>query len=515
MRLLVLGVVLGSIAIGSCGDRDDRLVEMSDFSGPYFVGDRIVYLDGAFDELLVLKANEADETPEWDRIPVAEDAKLVGFVEAEGAVLLRSQSAGTVEAVYPASGKTKAFESSSPYDRNVVTEDPPMVAAYYSDNAEGDEDHLVLSKGEISFFDLSSEKGSLTTTQVKTFGGAPLGIDVAPAIDLGGKTRQIAFVRWNSYVTILEVGKNAAKPILVALHAPDVTTPVFPGPIQFVLDGSLLRAFFLAVGTPDLYMIEVDTVALSKDTVHVNLFPTGAGPSMFAPFVAADGTLTVVVPCTTARMVVVVRPESSQVVQYPVEIVPRNVSLFRLPGTGEWGAFVYDSAGAEYSYYFVELDALAEKKSKAFHRYSLLAPIQRVYLLGDGETFLVFHSAAGKASLVSVADGSVNELKAPTIWTEVFNQDHTRMYALGTTGGKQYALSFKFLEGGQYEQSSINVTVPATLGSTGGLTLFEDQDLLAIATTGKGVILLPADLKDKERLDALQIVAPFFIGLEH
>jgi hypothetical protein len=505
-----------TLIAAACGDRDDRLDNWVGFDGPYVAGDRVVYLDRTFDELLTLTVEKNDTSPAWDRTPVQAGTTVLAQIPQLDCLLLRNLDAGTIDALYPESGKTQSFEVTSPYDRVTVSPAASVVAMYYSENAQGTDDALLVNKGEISFLDLATDKGTLTTRVLPTYGGAPLGVDVAPAVDLGGKKRQLAFVRWNSFISIVEIGKEGIAPIKVPLKPPDSEIPVYPAPIQFMLDGAMLRAFFLAAGTQDLYMLEVDVAKLKAGGagVSINVFPTASGAVSFTPFVAADGTLTIAVPCSSARKVAIVRPVSSEVILYSVDIFPQAVRVFKLPDSDLQAAFVYNSAGSDNSYYFVELDALKEKKSKAFHFYSLPSAINRVYLLGDLQNFLVFHSSgASPMSIVSAADGSVVSLGGGdlVITNEIFSKDLNRMFALAGKSGTTYAVAYDFTDVGQLSGRYLDLagqSVPK------GLSFLQDKELLVVpGDEGRSLIVLPTSFKD--RGEAVEIVAPFLVGLEH
>lgn len=505
------------VVAAACGDRDDRLTEWDGVTGPYVVGDRVAYVDDNFNELLVFTAEVNNPSPPVTRLPVQPGSTVVGTVDAKQALVMTADAEQLLQVAYPDNRVLEEFEINGPYDRFAFSQDPPLVAAYYSDNPAGGEETLVLNKGEIFVLDLSGKKAASSTRTLQTYGGSPLGVEFAPPVDLGGKTRQLVFVRWESFVSIFDLGDTSLKPIAVRLKAPDSEASVYPGKLQFVAEGGKVRGFFIAAGTLDLYMVEVDVPNLGvgeNKGVLINIFPTAAGASRFETYTAVDGKTAVLVACGAARKVALVRPDSSEVILYQVDINAYDMRLFRVPGTDEQAAFIYDNNGYENRYYFVELDRLDEKKSKAFHLYSLQSGINRVYLLGDRERFLVFHQpgSADPLSLVAAADGSVYSLGVgPTLSQEVFSADGNRMFALAQKGGVTELASFDFSNPQQILTEKVNVTHAAAPT----MFRFLEEEEMVIAADSEGRTLLVAPSSFEEESDVVELFAPYLFGLEH
>ncbi len=512
-RLALLALCTAMVL--QCGSRDERLDQWFQFEGPYAVGSTLVYLDRNFDEVLVIAPEAGELTPHFERLAVEEGSQVAAVLDSEKAILLQSVDKGVVQAVYPEKGKVETFEMDSPYDRFVVRDDPPLVVAYFSEGAQGGEESLFLTKGQIGFIDVTEDKEPVTGQTLKTYGGAPTGADIAPPAKLGGADRQFVFVRWNSWISMVELGGDKMDTVSIPLKPPDSETSVLPGAMKFVSEPGRLRAFFLAGGS-DLYVIDIDlaTLAPGGSGVKVNVFPTAAGASKFEPFIGQDGALGIAVVCTTARMVAVVYPETSDVKLYPVEVTPRNLTLFDIPGSGELGAFVFDDSGNDNSYYFVELDQLAEKKSKAFQYYTLPSHISRVYMLGGAEHFLALHPAGGSnsMSMVSATDGSVLSFGGgQTIHQEVFSADGNTMYTLATKGAATYLSSIDFSEPEALDIEMINISN----GPSPDRLIHLEKQGLVVATDSLNETLLVAPDDFDEREDAVQLFAPYLLGLEH
>lgn len=514
MKQLGLWLAVCIFTVVGCGDRNEAFDEWVGVQGPYFVGSRLVYLDQNLDELVVTIPKAGDTGLSWTRIPVEVGARVVGVLETEEALMLQSPDEGVLQIAFPESQVVKSFAVESPYDRFKFQWDPPLVAGYFSEGAQGGEQTLFLNKGEITFVDPLKDEDAVDTMVLPTYGGAPLGIDFSPEVTFGVKTSKFAFVRWKSFVTIVKLG-SGEKPVSVKLKPPDSEAVIMPGSIQFIKSGGKLLAFFLSQGTEDLFLIDVDldTYGPGGSGVHVNIFPTAAGAVSFQPFTDAEDTLVIAVACATAKKVVMVYPLSSAVKSYSVDMTPREITIFDMPASGEKGALIFDNSGQGYTYYFVELDQLATKKSKAFHEFSLLAPVARAYMLPDEQHFLVIHPSSGAAatpmSLVALEDGSVVSLGGNlSVSSEQFSADRTRMYALAGKAGKTYLVAFDFTSVGSLSSRDINVTNGIKPTS---LRYIESEGLLVLSdSAGEMLMLVPDDFA--ERGDAVQYFVPYLNG---
>lgn len=511
MKRIWLWLALCIFITPACGERNEAFDEWVGVQGPYVVGEQLVYLDRNLEELVVTTPHAGDVSPGWTRIPVESEAQVVGVLHTEQALMLQSKDEGVLQVVYPATGQARSYVVESPYDRFKFELDPPLVAGYFSETAQGGDGTLFLNKGEITFVDPLKEKDAVTTMVLPTYGGAPLGIDFSPEVSVGGKKGKFAFVRWKSFITIVELG-SGDKPVSVKLKPPDSEAVVTPGAIKFVQSGGKLMAFFLAQGTEDLFLIDVDLAAYGPGGtgVLVNIFPTAAGAVSFESFMDAEDTLIIVVACSLAKKVAMVYPLSSAVKTYAVDMSPTAITIFDMPASGDKGALIFNNTGQGYNYYFVELDKLAEKKSKAFNEFSLLAPVSRVYMLPDEQHFLVIHPSASAAStpmsLVALEDGSVISLGGNLLVSnEQFSADRTRMFALVGKSGKTHLVAFDFTSVGAMSSKDINVTNGINPTS---LQYMEDQGLLVLSDSGGEMLMVvPEDFE--ERGDAVQFFTPY------
>ena len=411
------------------------------------------------------------------------------------------------------------YSLGAPYDRYEVLQDPPFAGAYFSANA-GDSSTLFVNQGEVAFVDLEKTKDAVHKVVFKTYGGAPLGLDIAPRVPAAGGGRMFAFVRWNSYLSLMDAEKPDFKSIAIPLKTHDTEIEVIPGKLQFVAGNNRLSAFFLTQGSNSIHSIELNVDKMTGGAAGVNgplNFPTAAGVSTFAAYTRADGDTGLLALSPGGRMVSVVHPSSSDVKSYALEgLTPTAVTIFPMvsPETGveEEFAFIYNNSGNNKSYYYVELHRIAEKKSKAFHRYTTLpAGVRKVYMQGE-DTFLVIHSSGSSPmSLVTVSDGSVVSVGGGlTLSQEQFSPDGSTMFALAQKSGKTYVVAFDVAT---FQARDIDVSYG---NAPVGLVHMADAGLLvAYDSSGQTLTVISDDFVSDDGDSVVQFFAPTLFGLEH
>ncbi len=506
MRLLSILLLAG--LSGSCGDRPDPFESWEAPQGPYIVSNQVAYLDKNWDELVVLGVEKKDPTPTVQRIPVEAEASVIGTLTSVDSLLLRVPGTGRIQSVKPALAEVTDYDLESPFDRFLIRQDPPTLAAWFSENAQAGDSAVLFSKGDVAFVDLTRKKDAVTRFTLPTYGGAPLGVEIADTVPAASGSRRFAFVRWNSFLSLVDIDNSKLKETAIPLKAPDSDAQVLPLPLQFVTGSSHLTALFLAQASPDLYVLDVDAEAAqgAGTGVSLNVFPTAQGASTFKTFMDKDNLLTVLVLCPGSRTAAVVRPETSDVLLYPLDFTAHDVTVFTMPvedGKEERFAFLFSSSGDSYGYYFVELDHLADKKSKAFHLFNLPAPVRRVYMV-DKDRFLVMHSSGSSPmSLVTVSSGEVISLGGiPNLFAEVFAPDGTTLYALSQSG------RIVRFDTADFSASSIDVK---HVVSPGSLRLVADKGLL-FAWDDNGLVVAPDDFETAS--DAVEIAQPVLFGLD-
>ena len=155
---------------------------------------------------------------------------------------------------------------------------------------------------------------------------------------------------------------------------------------------------------------------------------------------------------------------------------------------------------------------IAEKKSKAFHRYTTLpAGVRKVYMQPD-DSFQVMHSSGSSPfSFVTVANGSVESVGGGlTVANEIFSPDGKTMYALSQKSGKTFVVAYDLV-------SRTARTVDVSYGNPpAGLVHMADAGLLvAYDSSGQTLTVIPEDFDPDSADSVVQFFAPTLIGLEH
>lgn len=513
LPVLLLPVLL---LLARCGDRDERYDQWVGYDGPVRIADEMVYLDHNFDELLMIRVTPEQARPEWQRVEVSPTASILTPVSDQSMLLVKDSKTLELSGMVPGESEPLwSVELAGLYDRYTTNDESGILALFYSDYAQGTEDSLYVNKAEVSFVDYGHQ-GALSRFVIPTYGGAPLGVDLPPPLMSGGKTLTLGFVRWQSYLSVVNVNEPTSTPIRIPLKAPDSTATIVPGPLSFHQEGGRLQVFFISDGTTDLYLVDIDLAQFAQDGsgVSLNLFPTASGAALQEPYLLQDGTLKVLVLCRTSRTVAIVDPETSDVDLYTLDIVPRSVSfLERLnPDSGqvEKMALIMDNSGGATTYYLAQLEHLAEKKVKAFTAYTVPLPLESVALLPDGERFLAFHSTQSDTlSVVSIADGSIMSLGGGVDVTDrVFSDDHARLYVLGWRNGRQI---LSVLDTGTF---STNVVPMPTQASLNRIHLMEDgQTVVLTGSSSEDLVVVPQTAESSDQV--VYIANPLLLGLEH
>jgi hypothetical protein len=452
------------------------------------------------------------------RVAIHPDTKLLAAIPSQDGLLLQSVSTESLTLLKPATGTSQTFTLDEPYDRFLVQDEPPVVAAWFSANASGTDDSLFVNLGEIAFVDLSKKEKAIQKIVLKNYGDAFLGVDVAPRVPTGDGGRMFAFARGISYLSLVDAERPDFTPISIPLKAPDSDANILPGPLQFIVTNGHLAALFLAQGMTDLYTLDISVpdLAAGGTGVSVNVFPTTQGASSFTTYTRADGDTGIIVLAPSSRQVAVVHPATSAVTIYPLEgMSPNRLDIFTRvsPETGveEEYAFIYDASGGAKSYYLVALHHLAEKKSKAFERFPLPAGVRAVYLLSDDE-FLVMHSGGNAPMSLVTADskGSVSSIGGNlTVSNEQFSADGKTLFALARKGTKSYVAAFDVAT---FQERVVEVSygLPATR-----LSVLSDAGLvLAHDSNGMTLTVLPVDFTSGDQDAAVQFFLPALNGLD-
>lgn len=502
-----LALLLVPFALAACGDRQDAFDEYSAPHGPYPVGNRVVYIDSAQERLFTLDLSTDPMNPGVAEFDIPADATYVMTLPDRKAIVWQEPD-GLLTVFYPENGSRDEYALTAPFNKYSYAPEQALLACYFGGSVSTTGGQLV-NKGQVAFVDLS-KPGSVVEKVLPTYGGEPLGIEMAPIAGNGG--RSLALVRWVSFVSLLDARDASFVPIAIPTKAPNSESDMIPGPVQFHLSGGVLRCWFLDSARGDLYQLSVDLAALAPggEGVGVNIFPAIKGATMFAPFTTHEGTTALLAVSPYQSTVAVVYPDTSLVDLYELDIQPSDVRIFAGGGlNGSW-ALLSDPSGWTQAYYVANLDKLAELKSKAFKKYALPAPATQLLPLDGGTRFLALHyfGEAGVLSVITTLDGSAVTLGSSKDYLRdwVYFEDQGLFFALLDSSSSRSLLR---LDTNTMLQTSMSLQGLATDNT---IRHSSTADWLLLPQNGTTDLLaVPGDFESAE--DAILVTAPEWNGL--
>ncbi|GEM_PF-5978028 len=494
----------------SCGTRDPRFDEASDPKGPYAVGATLVFADAPQEALVVVDPFSNSDSPSAFRMDLEPGSRVVAELPDRKAIVLQ-QPAGSLSVYYPEEKLRHDFPLTAPFNRFVYAQEQGILACFFSGEFSAVGGQLV-NKGQVAFVDLT-KPGAVVERVLPTYGGEPVGIEVAPKFAGGGRT--MAFVRWVSFISLVDARDASFAPIAIPTKAPDSEDDMIPGPIQFQISGQNLRSWFMDSARGDLYELTIDQTKLGPGGagVGINIFPATRGAGIFAPFTTADGSTALIAISGYDRKVAVIYPDTSKVDLFELDIAPVGLQTFpssQAEGvTGAW-ALISGSTNSAQAYYVANLGRLAELKSKAFKKYALPAPATKILAVEGGTRFLAMHpkGSAGVLSMINTMDGSAVTLGSYAEYLSdwLYMEEQGLFFGLLTQGYSD--LSLLRIDTISMLQNSL----PLDGLSVGGFaTRAPSPWLLLNQSYSTDILMVPTDFENAD--DAIILVAPEFIGL--
>ena len=499
-RALAMALAL-VLAAAACGEREEFWDRDLGISGPVVLSDGGAFLSSSLEQLIVVRA-DAKRDLVLDRYPVAEAPQVIKVME-DDRILLWSKKDKTLDLVDPDGKAVRSYDLGTAFGGFRVSPEERFVVAWVT-LATSTEDFFV-NAGQVAIVDLEAAPGAANPRLIslKSYGDAPLGVYIAPAAEAGGETRQPALVAWRSYVSILDLRDDTISDVSVPLRPGDSDAEIYPGVMKFAEgEEELVRAYFISTSSDDLYEITIapdHLEELGAGAVAINLFPTAPNPIDFSMYRLDYGPLRVATICASNRLVIT-DPESSETLVLQLAITPNRLEVFdmqSLDGSAIEG-FALISSGSYSQFYLVELDHVAEKKSKALHLTGAPAPVVDVIALPGQGQFLLFHSSGDSA--ISVAEPANDKLTSiigtGSMETRLFLPDEDLLLVLTTRNGSRYLVAMDTIT-----LHARAVELDGSTGQTASLLPLPDESLVLIWLAGEQrLIQAPLDFKDRSDL---------------
>ena len=337
--LVALLAAAAAGAAGACGERPDAWEQSRVVTGPIPMKDRIAYVDGARDAVVVVDAGAggprvdhytvghrpifAAPTPDGQKLLVVtrgREALYEGEIdEAPGLYVL---------AVAAPEAPPIRYELESPFDRIAVAESGARAVAYFS-AAGPDAEGLFWNPNELAVIDLASPPAPENPVfrTIRSFSSAPTGVVLAPEMGVPGAPaeraapRTFAFVFAPNTLTILDASNPGRREVSIRLATAGQAT-VSPEEIVFAPQAG--AAYLRARGARDVLSIQLSYQAPAADSPNDNDYrPTlaelGAGgtPADIAVYDDVGGTRRVVAATPGTREVTLIDTTNGGFVSVP------------------------------------------------------------------------------------------------------------------------------------------------------------------------------------------------------
>jgi hypothetical protein len=223
-RWLVVAPLWGPLAIslllaqGCTEQRPAGFVDNIVISGPLAAGNRFVYVNRTFDELVVMQASTEGGEPDAEirHLPLG-DGPLSPIVSPDEALVLTINGGDQTASLVRLDDLSEyRFDLPSDYDSARFSSDGRFVVTYFGNAAAGgSSDSVFRNQNEITVLDLNPSgapggfDGSQVDTQVLSLRSSPLGFDFAPPFTIDGVTHQLLVVHAISALTLVEPAAEA------------------------------------------------------------------------------------------------------------------------------------------------------------------------------------------------------------------------------------------------------------------------------------------------------------------
>jgi hypothetical protein len=404
------------LALTSCQDANDIWSQKLQISGPYRVGQQVVWLDGTRGLAFALDGSHdpprvrstrvfrnitfARVSNSGDRLLVLSSGKEAEFkdqlVEEPALTILRTGADGPeVE---------HRYVLTAPFDRLVLSKDDKYAIAHVG--GSGSSTSVFRNPNLLALVDLSREQGA-DNPQMKTirsFGSAPLGALISPPITIApGVEHTLAVVLSRNYITLFDLENRERNEITVRLTTTGVDDAVVPEQVLFAAaEGAL---YVRARGSEDIFEI-----TLAPKTT------TGADENDFRPLInqpsagrafrdmllytdSADGK-TKILAATADGQFALIDAGTSEFSLIPMGVVADT--LIGVPADNPQLAIAFSQATIRSQVHLIHLTGLETKLDKNVVTRTLARGVRDVVPIPGGVQALVVHDDA--RTVVSVLD---------------------------------------------------------------------------------------------------------------
>lgn len=430
------------VVVMSCADHEQ--VAVVDVKAPLVLANSLVYLQPQAQRLVVVDAH--DNKPQIRSVGLVGD-EFATQVSADGTrVFVLDGSGNTLFAVDDGGEAVVSYPLGAPFSHMATSDDGAVAVAMFR---EGDAAGAVFQNAnEIAIVDLKTPPGELNPARatIRSFGDAPDGIRISPAVTLGETQRRVALVQSVSHIAVVDLNYPLAKDVSVPLATVKSNTKIVADQIEFAVESSTeagasqaLWAFVRSRNAPDLYAMRiVDNPDATGDeatlSVTLNLYYSGDIPSDMH-VLDAQGSPRVFLVNQGPQTVSFVDALTAEVVSLPLG-TPISRALRTDADAEKDLMVVYDTSGAS-TVHVIDLSAVESSGKKAVASYKVASGVGQVIVL-KGKTRAIVRYGNALSMLDLLTGDAVPFTGTGTIVGLAVSPNNQELFAATQVDGEGY-----------------------------------------------------------------------------
>ncbi|MBI5516118.1 MAG: hypothetical protein HY909_20205 [Deltaproteobacteria bacterium] len=438
--------LVGALAAG-CPAREPELGEGLEFLSPVAVGNGLTWVE----RHRALAWRQDLSTPEGAvrRLRLGPDPVL--SVARQGAdetlVLSRGQRGAPGRAPSPgvltalpsaASAPPRVYTLGSPFNGLAQTADGRYALAHF--RPEATQGRLLFNPNEVALVDLSQAPGMSNPVlrTVRSFGGVPNRVVFSPAMAVNGRSRTLAVVLSDAYLTLLDMDQPSRAEITVRLTLPEDPRAIRPSQVLFDTNDATL--YVRADASNDIYVLRLLPVTPEGPSANdfrptVNQLAAGRQPTDMALVGAADNRRLLVV-SPGSRDARVLDARSNTVTEVPLEAPAERLLLFegaapRDPRSAPRALLFATTLGTT-AVSFVDLTDLEERRGRNVETIQLQRAVRGAVSLPERQAVLLEHptdATGGRLSLLDLVRRTASPIIADTaLEGATFDEDRQTLW---------------------------------------------------------------------------------------
>jgi len=427
-------ILLLSLTAAACvPDRDPAFDRPRIVDGPVPLKDRVAYVDGALDRVVLVDADPAAPTvstipvgrrPVWSA-PTPQRDHLLVITRGEEA-LVRGQvneepMLWNVDVTNP-DAEPIAYPIGSPYDRVAVSDDGALAVLHFSSSGP-DTEGFFRNPNELAFVDLTRPPAADNPVikTLRSFGSTPSQVVLSPPMAIPGAEdptpRVFAFVLALNRVTVVDATHPTRDEVTIRLDEAGASVD----PREVVFAPNAATAYLRSDGARDVLEVVIGFDPPAADRANANDYRTvlaelgaGGGPADIAVYDDITGRRFVLAATPATSEVVVIDADTAEFVRVPVPDPVDRIVLFPFADDVIPQKAVLASIGAPREHVHVlDLDGIDDDLiPRDIDTVEAGAPVRAVEPVPGRELALLVHDDQRTVlGLLDVAYGSVSPLQ--------------------------------------------------------------------------------------------------------